>query len=70
MQLPTTNSNTNEKITSDDIDGFEIVTQMVTEKSATPPPRLGPWLLNPEGQTKMALPTPSVRFLSFTPSTL
>lgn len=36
MQLPTTNSNTNEKITSDDIDGFEIVTQMITEKSATP----------------------------------
>lgn len=38
MQLPATNNNTNEKITSDDIDGFEIVTQMVTEKSATPTP--------------------------------
>lgn len=35
MQLPATNNNTSEKVTSDDIDGFEVVTQMVTEKSAT-----------------------------------
>ncbi|KIR53892.1 hypothetical protein I315_03507 [Cryptococcus gattii Ru294] len=35
MQLPATNDDASEKITSDDIDGFQVVTQVVTEKSAT-----------------------------------
>lgn len=37
MQLPATNNDASEKITSDGIDGFQVVTQVVTEKSATPP---------------------------------
>ncbi|ADV21524.1 hypothetical protein I305_03464 [Cryptococcus gattii E566] len=36
MQLSATNNDASEKITSDDIDGFQVVTQVVTEKSATP----------------------------------
>ncbi|WVO19453.1 uncharacterized protein IAS62_000739 [Cryptococcus decagattii] len=36
MQLPATNNNASEKITSDDTDSFQVVTQVVTEKSATP----------------------------------
>lgn len=56
MQLPTTNSNTNEKITSDDIDGFEIVTQMVTEKSATPPTETGTLASEPRRSNKDGAP--------------